>query len=67
MDGAAFQHFVNGFFKVPDGLLFGNKTRQPDHQSKLVEPPGNSQPIREPNRSLIDSGDWRWLKCDTSN
>jgi hypothetical protein len=48
MDGAAFQHFVNGFFKVPDGLLFGNKTRQPDHQSKLVEPPGNSQPIREP-------------------
>ncbi len=48
IDGAAFQGFVNGFFKVPDGLLFGNKTRQPDHQSKLVEPAGNSQPIGEP-------------------
>lgn len=48
MDGAAFQDFVNCFFKVPDGLLFGNKTTQPDHQSKLVEPAGNSRPIREP-------------------
>ncbi|KAH8946198.1 hypothetical protein BDL97_12G081200 [Sphagnum fallax] len=47
MDGAAFQDFVNGFFKVPHGL-FGNKTRQPGHQSKLVEPAGNSQPIRKP-------------------
>jgi hypothetical protein len=69
MDGAAFQDFVNGFFKVPDGLLFGNKTTQPDQQSKLVEPAGNSQPIREPEegRSSIHSGDWRWLKCDTSD
>jgi hypothetical protein len=30
-DGAIFQDFSNGSFKLPNGILFGNKQKKIDH------------------------------------
>jgi hypothetical protein len=30
-DGTIFQDFANGSFKLPNGILFGNKQTKPDH------------------------------------
>jgi hypothetical protein len=30
-DGAIFQDFANGSFKLPNGIVFGNKQTKPDH------------------------------------
>ncbi len=30
-DGTIFQDFANSSFKLPNGILFGNKQTKPDH------------------------------------
>ncbi len=45
-DGTIFQDFANNSFKLPNGILFGNKQTKPNHQSKLDKIASNSQLIK---------------------
>ncbi len=45
-DGTIFQDFANGYFKLLNGILFGNKETKPNHQNKLDKIANNFQPIK---------------------